>query len=292
MSQKIYEKISFWQILVVAILVAIGVLGWFGLEQYRILEADLTLAKAEIFDLTDELKIANEQSTYLLEETRNKQAIIDAFSGQISNISSTVGTLEKLSKTDEELLKKYSKIYFLNENYRPAELSPIDNKYLFNKTGDGFIHTQVLPFLVRMLNEAVSDGVGLLVASPFRSFETQADLKSSYTVIYGAGTANQFSADQGYSEHQLGTSIDFTTSTVGGVFSTFKNDKAYKWLLDNAHQYGFILSYPEGNSYYKFEPWHWRFVGVSLATRLHNEGKKFYDLDQREIDTYLVKLFD
>ncbi|OHB11524.1 MAG: hypothetical protein A3H60_01405 [Candidatus Zambryskibacteria bacterium RIFCSPLOWO2_02_FULL_44_12b] len=132
----------------------------------------------------------------------------------------------------------------------------------------------------------------MLIASAFRSFETQASLKSEYRVVYGAGTANQFSADQGYSEHQLGTAMDFTTPSVGGAFSKFPADPAYDWLQDNAHKYGFVLSYPENNSYYKFEPWHWRFVGVALATFLHGEGKYFYDLDQREIDTYLIKLFD
>jgi len=63
-------------------------------------------------------------------------------------------------------------------------------------------------------------------------------------------------------------------------------------LNEYAHEYGFVLSYAEGNSYFMFEPWHWRFVGVELATRLKNEGKKFYDLDQREINQYLVKIFD
>ena len=95
-----------------------------------------------------------------------------------------------------------------------------------------------------------------------------------------------------HSEHQLGTAVDFTTEKLGANFSAFGSDPAYKWLLENAHRYGFILSYPPNNSYYKFEAWHWRYVGVSLATNLHDDGKYFYDLDQREIDRYLVKLFD
>jgi len=86
--------------------------------------------------------------------------------------------------------------------------------------------------------------------------------------------------------------VDFTTLDAGAVFLKFRTDPAYRWLKDNAHNYGFILSYPEENSYYKFEPWHWRFVGVELAKMLHRENKYFYDLDQREIDTYLIKLFD
>jgi LAS superfamily LD-carboxypeptidase LdcB len=226
-----------------------------------------------------------------MNSVREKEGIIDAFQDQIGSISNTVGTLEKLSQTDEELLKKYSKVYFLNENYSPARLTDIDKKYLYNGTTNFMIHTDVWPHLQRLLEEAQEDKIDLLVASAFRSFQSQSALKSSYLTTYGSG-ANKFSADQGYSEHQLGTALDFTTSKIGGSFDKFSADPAYKWLQNNAHRYGFILSYPANNTYYKFEPWHWRYVGVKLATHLHDDGKFFYDLDQREIDKYLVNLFE
>ncbi|MFZ2484760.1 MAG: M15 family metallopeptidase [Minisyncoccia bacterium] len=267
------------------------VLAGFVAYQYRLLGLDLKSVEGENLKLTTELTEAEGTISYLLEENTNQQAIIDNFEGQISSIGSTVGTLEKLSQTDKELLRKYSKVFFLSENYRPAGLAVIDQKYLYQKE-DAFANTEVMSYLEQLLKAARSDGIELLIASAFRSFETQASLKSEYKVIYGAGTANQFSADQGYSEHQLGTAMDFTTPAVGGVFSKFQADPAYKWLQNNAHKYGFVLSYPENNAYYKFEPWHWRFVGVSLATDLHQDGKYFYDLDQREIDAYLIKLFD
>ena len=114
-------------------------------------------------------------------------------------------------------------------------------------------------------------------------------------MTYGTG-ANAFSADQGYSEHQLGTAVDLTTQKDGNRFSDasggFDSTDGYTWMTQNAYKYGFVLSYPKGNSYYIYEPWHWRFVGVALATRLHNEGKNFYDLDQREIDGYLGLMFN
>lgn len=257
----------------------------YGTHRYRLLQNEQITALAALANV-------QEKNYGLLQETRKRQAIINSFQGQIQNITSTVGTLTKLSQTDPELLKKYSKVYFLNENYRPAQLTSISQKYLYNQAGDAFIHTGVSPYLEKLLKAARSDGIDLLIASAFRSFETQASLKSEYKVIYGAGTANQFSADQGYSEHQLGTSIDFTVPEVGGAFSKFQREPAYRWLENNAYKYGFALSYPEGNSYYRFEPWHWRFVGVSLAEMLHQERKYFYDLDQREIDPYLIKLFD
>ena len=126
----------------------------------------------------------------------------------------------------------------------------------------------------KMLDEAKRSNVTIYIASAYRSFNEQEALKQEYKVVYGAGTANQFSADQGYSEHQLGTTVDLTTTGLGGQ-------------LD-----GFVLSYPKGNQFYVYEPWHWRFVGIKLATDLHSKNKNFYDLDQRDIDEYLVSIFD
>lgn len=241
-------------------------------------------------DLLAKIDEKEEERLELLRQISEKEEIINQFEGQIGSIASTVGTLEKLSKTDEELLQKYSKVYFLNENYRPAQLSNIELKYLFAKD-DAYIHTNVKPYLERLLRDAKEEGYDLRILSAFRSFESQASLKSAYKVTYGSG-ANTFSADQGYSEHQLGTAVDFTTPNIGALLSGFDKEKVYEWLLDEAHNYGFILSYPQGNKFYKFEPWHWRFVGVSLATKLYEENKHFYDLDQREIDEYLVEIFD
>jgi LAS superfamily LD-carboxypeptidase LdcB len=138
---------------------------------------------------------------------------------------------------------------------------------------------------------AIDSSLDLKILSAYRSFGEQGILKSGYKTFYGSG-ANQFSADQGYSEHQLGTTVDFTTSKLGLNFESFKNTPEYSWLATNAYKYGFTLSYPEGNSFYQFEPWHWRFVGTKLATRLHEEGKYFYDMDQRLIDQYLISIFD
>ena len=242
-------------------------------------------------ELIARLDTSYEDKYLLIQAVKEREEIINNFQGQIGSIQDTVGVLEKLSKTDEELLKKYSKVYFLNENYNPAALADIDDKYVLEGSSNFLINAKVWPYLRDLFEAAKKDGIELLSASAYRSFGTQSALKSSYLVTYGSG-ANKFSADQGYSEHQLGTSLDFTTSKLGNNFRAFGSDPAYQWLLDNAHKYGFILSYPEGNEYYKFEPWHWRYVGIELATRLNKEGKHFYDLDQREIDQYLVKLFD
>ena len=248
-------------------------------------ETDITALKKQNTDLLEAFNVAQKKNI----------SLEDAFASlkdTSAQIATTVGTLEKLSKTDRELLKKYSKVYFLNENYIPLDLTLIEPKYLFNVTSKLQFHTSAYPYLTQLLDTATQNNLKLQIISAYRSFGTQEALKSNYKVIYGAGTANQFSADQGYSEHQLGTTVDFTTPTVGASFAHFDEQAEYSWLAGNAYLFGFVLSYPKNNGYYVYEPWHWRFVGKALAKKLHDENKNFYDLDQREIDTYLAKIFD
>lgn len=251
-------------------------------DALNIIEENLSLTKSESQALADALAArltAEQQKVAELQQETEK-------------IGGTVGTLEKLSQTDPELLKKYSKVYFLNEHYVPSGLAEIKNAYLYSERKTQYIHKDVLHYLTTMLDDAKAEGVTIYVKSAYRSFNEQDNLKDSYNVTYGADTANTFSADQGYSEHQLGTTVDLITTGLGGQLDGFENTVAYTWLIEHAHEYGFTLSYPQHNEFYVFEPWHWRFVGKELATRLYNEKRGFYDLEQRVIDEYLVSIFD
>lgn len=248
------------------------------------LESQLGNTRVELSQATS----TNEQLARTLQEEQGRN---EEFAAQINEISDTVGILDKLSKTDEELLQKYSKVSFLNEHYIPSDLSEIDDEWKYTESKKLQLHSKVIPYLEDMLEDALDDGVKLWVVSAYRSFGEQQQLKGAYTVTYGSG-ANAFSADQGFSEHQLGTTLDFTTEGIGGGLSGFGNTEAYEWLLDNAHKYGFTLSYDEENGYYIFEPWHWRFVGEDLAKDLHKAKAHFYDWDQRKIDEYLISIFD
>lgn len=285
---------------------------FYGAYRFRVTVLRLYVVNDRLATTTAQLKLSEGQNKILTEANGNleqnlaqaqtdiaslssslaaEQAKNNMFEGQIRAIGSTVGTLEKLSKTDKELLRKYSKVFFLSENYIPSDLANIASTSLYEVDKPVKIHTKVLPYLSRMLQAEEKNGTPLQIISAYRSFGDQTVIKSGYKVTYGAG-ANTFSADQGYSEHQLGTTLDFTTPALGVAFSKFESASAYKWLTENAYQYGFVLSYPKKNTYYQFEPWHWRFVGVALATKLHNGNQYFYDLDQREIDSYLVSIFD
>lgn len=281
----------------VAVLLLLAVAGYLG-YQYKAAHDSLVTTAAELAQSTfaletlrSELEGARDEGLRLSEALHTEQRRNDSFQERIDEISGTVGKLDKLSQLDPELLQKYSKVYFLSEHFVPSALLQLPEEWTFNGQEEYF-HKEAWPFLKRLLEEAQEDGIELRIVSGYRSFGTQELLKSSYSVQYGSG-ANIFSADQGYSEHQLGTAFDVTSLDVGDAWgSLFGESSAYLWLTENAHKYGFALSYPERNGYYIYEPWHWRFVGEELAEYLHEEGVYFYDLDQREIDSYLINIFE
>ncbi len=273
-----------------------GYLEWQNQKRFDLLERELTVT-ADVLE-----QAISETHAALAEELNRERGNLANVQNELGNfrnvvveevggLTGKVGTLEKLSETDPELLQKYSKVYFLSEHYAPERLAAIDKKWLYNEARSESVHASVWPQLKSLLAAAEAANVKLYVSSAYRSFDEQRALKGGYSVTYGAG-ANTFSADQGYSEHQLGTTVDFITTGLGGKLDGFETTAAYQWLLSNAWRYGFILSYPVGNQFYIFEPWHWRYVGVPLATHLNQTGKRFYDLDQRELDTYLISLFD
>ncbi|MDO8604514.1 MAG: M15 family metallopeptidase [bacterium] len=288
-------------LLALLVLVLFLGLGYLGYQNYRLtqektaLEIELTNTKQDFASTTEKLGADIEAFKALLVATQNDKVNAEqnarAQQEALDAMSNTLGLYQKLATTDRELLAKYSKTYFLNENYSPARSVTVPSSYTIEPLKEKMISVDVWPFLQKLLDDATTANVDLKIASAFRSFDTQSTLKTTYKVTYGSG-ANRFSADQGYSEHQLGTTIDFTTAKLGTSFATFEKTPAFVWLKENAYKYGFILSYPKNNTYYIFEPWHWRFVGKALAQRLHDENKNFYDLSQRDINEYLITIFN
>lgn len=290
------------------LLVASLLVGTYGGLRYHVIENELASTTGALEDLqvvssgtiasleasTSQLKLALASSTEEKNELYNRLGIAvednSSLAQRVSVTQNQIEVLNKLRATDKELLQKYSKVFFLNENYSPLSLATITPTLVYDKKKVLRIHSDVHPFLESMMRAAASSSNPLLLISAYRSFDNQTALKSTYAMSFGSG-ANKFSADQGYSEHQLGTTVDFTTPTLGANFAKFADDEAYFWLTQNAYKYGFVLSYPKNNGYYVYEPWHWRYVGIVLSAKLRQEGKNFYDLDQRDIDQYLIDIF-
>jgi D-alanyl-D-alanine carboxypeptidase len=126
----------------------------------------------------------------------------------------------------------------------------------------------------------------LLLNSGYRSFDTQVAVHDLQVARLGLKAGEALAARPGYSEHQTGLAADVSAAGQGCTIQVcFSKTKAGKWLADNAWQYGFILRYPDGQTKttgYQFEPWHFRYVGVDLATEMKSQNiavlEKFWKL--------------
>lgn len=124
-----------------------------------------------------------------------------------------------------------------------------------------------------------AEGIGTLVLnSGFRTYKTQKALYDKTRETRGLAVAEKLSARPGFSEHQLGLAADFSVRGQGCVIMVcFGKLEAGVWLAENAHEYGFILRYPKGYKAitgFQYEPWHFRYVGVKLATEMKAKGIK------------------
>lgn len=123
---------------------------------------------------------------------------------------------------------------------------------------------------LEMKAAAKLDGLELKIVSGYRSYTLQSNLYNRYVSRSGKAAADTFSARPGYSEHQSGLAFD-----INYPGDSFNNTAEAKWLASNAYKYGYILRYPEGKSNetgYKYESWHYRYVGTDLSYKLYNNG--------------------
>ena len=165
-----------------------------------------------------------------------------------------------------------NKYYELGSDYVPDDLVDVSIKYYYGEAKK--IRSEVYEAFKRMWNAAHEEGIYLIIVSAYRDYDSQVQVYNDYQLSLGTNYADSIAARPGYSEHQTGLSLDIY-SKDSTVASTFKNSKAYEWLINNAHKYGFILRYPDGKKKitgFNYESWHYRYLGEELATKVYNEG--------------------
>ncbi len=134
------------------------------------------------------------------------------------------------------------------------------------------IHKSVYPYITEMVKAAQSDGVDLKVWSPFRSYADQEALFNRQVERSGGDEAKAATvvARPGTSEHNTGICADFNMAD-----DAFESTPMYRWMCENAEDYGFILRYPkdkQDKTGVIYESWHWRFVGIENAKKINKTG--------------------
>lgn len=166
--------------------------------------------------------------------------------------------------------------------------NPLPNDFTIeikSVSGERTLDKRCADYAIQMLNDAESQGVGLYVTSAYRSIQYQADnlqnyinrlMAQGYTEEEATKQAHKEIALPGCSEHNAGLAMDIVSddywSNHSDLDESFEKLPQYNWLIDNSWKYGFILSYPKGKENitgFIYEPWHYRFVGLEHAEKIH-----------------------
>lgn len=169
-----------------------------------------------------------------------------------------------------------NKYYYLNSDYKLDDLVKVSTTYSF---GSGYeIRKIVYDAFLNMWKKAKSEeNIYFMINSGYRSYESQEAVYKDYENAYGKNYADSIAARPGHSEHQTGLALDIVSldATTG---AKFKVSKSYEWLKNHAHEYGFIQRYEEDTTDitgFSEESWHWRYVGVDVATYIHENNITF-----------------
>jgi D-alanyl-D-alanine carboxypeptidase len=129
-----------------------------------------------------------------------------------------------------------------------------------------------------LMHEACLEDIGqnLYLISGYRSYATQAYSFSNGIERNGLAFAVKKNAYPGRSEHPLGLALDINIASDPEIRDGFMETTAGKWVAKHGHEYGFILRYPKDKGDiigYGYEAWHFRYLGVELATELYESGQ-------------------
>ncbi|MBP5581081.1 MAG: D-alanyl-D-alanine carboxypeptidase family protein [Ruminococcus sp.] len=121
-----------------------------------------------------------------------------------------------------------------------------------------------------LTSAAAKEGLKIYICTGFRSYKDQEKIYEESVKTYGEAMADICTASPGHSEHQTGLCVDCNTAD-----SSFGYTAEAAWLEQHAHEFGFIIRYPLGKEDItgrQYEPWHIRYVGSKIASRIHNSG--------------------
>lgn len=169
-----------------------------------------------------------------------------------------------------------SRDYLLPSNYIPNDLIEPNVRFSYNTHDEKRKMRKVAAkALEKMFHTAEKKNILLYGVSGYRSYERQKYIYNRNVSLHGKKATDALSAKPGSSEHQTGLTIDVSAASVNCLLTErLAATREGKWLSQNAHKYGYIIRYPKGKTKitgYSYEPWHIRYVGVTVATYLYKE---------------------
>jgi len=176
----------------------------------------------------------------------------------------------KLVDNPNDILVLVNKNNQLRQSFIPNNLESISLKY---SNAEKYLRKEAKMAFESLSDKASKLGYRIVAVSAYRDYNYQMELFNYYVEEKGLDYALNCSAKPGHSEHQTGLSVDVEGSNKS--YDDFEDSPEFEWMKNNAHKYGFILRYPKGKEHitgFKYEPWHYRYVGVNVATYLYQNN--------------------
>ena len=192
---------------------------------------------------------------------------------------STLTAAQAQAILDDPRMILVSRAHKMPEDY-PVETKECGSATAINKT----LQTEAADAFLAMQAAAAKDGVDVRMQSGYRSVSYQKKLYNDKTQYYRNKGLSEAAAREkaativnppGCSEHNCGLAADLNSPEHTTLDTGFADTAAFRWLCENAEQYGFILRYPkeaESVTGITYEPWHWRYVGAENAALLNQSG--------------------
>ena len=190
-----------------------------------------------------------------------------------------------LARNREELLTLVNPWHELSEEYEPR-LTEIGDGMLFDERAAGA--------LKHMLEDAKAEGIIAVPISGYRTREYQQGLFDDKVLRV---RANGFEGEEalteaakevavpGTSEHELGLAMDILDVNNPNLDWSQEWAPAQRWLMEHCVDYGFILRFPNGTTEKTgiiYEPWHYRYVGLSAAEEIKASGLTLEEYLEKE----------
>ncbi|KYG89631.1 D-alanyl-D-alanine carboxypeptidase [[Bacillus] sp. KCTC 13219] len=218
----------------------------------------------------DEQQDVNNNSTELPTEVDEQEELDEKDGTQLEEEEQPVESKEEPKRTE------YDESGYPVTHIEPTEPTYVkgvliaNKEYPLPKTYNPGENSEAKVALEKMLAGAKAAGFNLVAFSGFRSYEYQTTLYTNYVNRDGQKAADRYSARPGYSEHQTGLAYDIGEKGLESLWLTseFGETAAGKWLHQHAHEFGFILRYPQGKENitgYMYESWHFRYIGLEMA---------------------------
>jgi D-alanyl-D-alanine carboxypeptidase len=264
--------IVFKVLAVVLLVITVGYIGSIGYSAYQEKDTEVTTEKAKKEEKKTEKKksaLSQREQAYAGKNPKlsEQQVIVEVSMNLDKEPYKDIETI----KHPESITALVNKYYALPADYVPQDLVSVPSS---GEHGDVQMRKEAAEAFEQLIEACRQKGLILNACSTYRSYDDQKILFENGKNSRGVDYADSYWTRAGSSEHQTGLAVDIRLDNDTSDLDAVRKNPNYSWFLEQLHEYGFILRYPDDKQKYTLiapESWHLRYVGKETATEIYKD---------------------